>query len=368
MKTEDGATSANHFVTQETNWSHTGINPKSLGVLRGEDPKGYLKAYRAEYSRRKKAHLSNLAKAKYQEVNKEKLDELRQKREAKKLQKVLDRVEAKRLTAVKRSAIKAVAEMDGHILRKAREKRKRAQAKERRKLKPWVGWERRTKKVAWATWEELWTFTIKARQMTAETGTVHHTDHIYPINGNRVCGLHTPANLRVVTQKVNSEKSNMMPGFLAEELWDPEGSDVYHDGDPYTPAERRRLEREAARKEAADKARAEHLAKLGRAARDRAKAKALLDPGEPKPRGRKLMTAEKASAMPAVQALLSGMPIREAARTFGKHTQAIKRYAMLVDPDYKSPCQKHGRMKAVFDPQVPRSRRARVPQESMQVN
>lgn len=54
-------------------------------------------------------------------------------------------------------------------------------------------------------------------------------DHIYPIRGKAVSGLHVPANLRVIPSALNSRKSNKLPGHLAHELWDPTGPDVFHE-------------------------------------------------------------------------------------------------------------------------------------------
>ena len=65
----------------------------------------------------------------------------------------------------------------------------------------------------WLTAEDKMEIRLKYRlaiEMSRRTGIPHAVDHDLPLNGETVCGLHVPSNLRVITQTENLEKSNKL--------------------------------------------------------------------------------------------------------------------------------------------------------------
>jgi hypothetical protein len=60
----------------------------------------------------------------------------------------------------------------------------------------------------WADKDAIKALYVKARQLTAQTGTKHEVDHIIPSNHPLVCGLHVETNLQILTEAENISKSN----------------------------------------------------------------------------------------------------------------------------------------------------------------
>lgn len=65
----------------------------------------------------------------------------------------------------------------------------------------------------WLTAEQKMEIRLKYRLAVAlskETGIKYVVDHIIPLQGKTVCGLHVPWNLAVITQTENCKKSNKL--------------------------------------------------------------------------------------------------------------------------------------------------------------
>jgi 5-methylcytosine-specific restriction endonuclease McrA len=68
----------------------------------------------------------------------------------------------------------------------------------------------------WLTPEQKLEIKLKYRlaiELSRRTGVRHAVDHIVPLQGDSVCGLHVPWNLEVITQVDNLKKSNKLLAF-----------------------------------------------------------------------------------------------------------------------------------------------------------
>lgn len=69
---------------------------------------------------------------------------------------------------------------------------------------------------AWAEHAVIGFFYATRAYISEETGEMWHVDHVLPLQGKEVCGLHTHTNLRVVPAIVNLRKGNKLIGTRSE--------------------------------------------------------------------------------------------------------------------------------------------------------
>lgn len=62
----------------------------------------------------------------------------------------------------------------------------------------------------WADVDAIASIYAECARITRVSGVPHEVDHIIPLLGRGVCGLHVEANLRIVPRHVNRRKSNKL--------------------------------------------------------------------------------------------------------------------------------------------------------------
>ena len=175
--------------------------------MKTEEQKQAAREYAKEYRKRNKEQLSVKAKQRYQDNRKSYLankkryyEENREEIRAKQKDYYSDNTE---------KVLESGRQWRKNNPDKAQENYVRCRYRRYRAIPPWLTKEQQ---------EEINSIYDRCRKMTIETGVQHHVDHIIPIHGVNVCGLHVPENLQILTASENCSKRNSFDNGTLEIL------------------------------------------------------------------------------------------------------------------------------------------------------
>lgn len=73
---------------------------------------------------------------------------------------------------------------------------------------------RRRQTPPWADRSAILEIYRECRRVSSSTGVKHHVDHVIPLNGEQISGLHVAGNLRIIPASENMAKGNKVPPVM----------------------------------------------------------------------------------------------------------------------------------------------------------
>lgn len=71
----------------------------------------------------------------------------------------------------------------------------------------------------WADLAQIAAIYAECERISKDNGIPHEVDHIFPLKGKTLCGLHVPENLQIIPRRQNRSKGNRLIEATHEPFW-----------------------------------------------------------------------------------------------------------------------------------------------------
>jgi hypothetical protein len=189
----------NRLAVYKADWYQR--NKNRITAKTRENPSEKTKTYKAKWYQRNKKRLDAQSTERYQENRIHILTEAKNKYLAEREKKIAFAKAHYAALSVEKKQVK-IARASLRDKLNPEQARARTSLRRKRNQQSTPVWLSKKQK------KEIKDFYLRAIELTKSTGVQHHVDHILPLAGKTLCGLHVPWNLQILTASENSKKSN----------------------------------------------------------------------------------------------------------------------------------------------------------------